>query len=291
MIPYYDSGSFLIEAVKSALDQSYEAVEIVIVDDASPNMPAEAVLAQYPELRQSKRIQLLRCDCNEGPSLATNRGIKAASGDLILTLDDDDLLAADCLSACWGELEKSGADIVFPSMKYFGEQNFVVVPDIRLEKLLLGDGASPTFLARRSLYDQLQYRRADLCEDVDFLLRVLVGGFKIGYVTEPLFFYRKHSESYSTKQKALWSARMATLRALHPDLYAENAALVMDQMEVRYRRLEAEYQVLHSDWQKKEAFYNLFLPWHRGYQFFRSQLCAAKAALPTSLKKVGQSEG
>ena len=76
----------------SCLKQVYPAHEIIVVDDASSDDSAGMVLSEFPAVR------LLRLEKNSGPATARNRGIAAASGDIIAFTDDDCLLPPDFLS-------------------------------------------------------------------------------------------------------------------------------------------------------------------------------------------------
>jgi glycosyltransferase involved in cell wall biosynthesis len=89
IIPVYNRGAMLREAVQSVLTQTWRPLEIVIVDDGSSDdtpQVAEQLRAQYPEI-----IRLL-CQANAGPGAARQAGLEAANGEFIQFLDSDDLL-------------------------------------------------------------------------------------------------------------------------------------------------------------------------------------------------------
>jgi len=83
IIPVYNGADFLAEAVTSALTQTYQALEIVIVDDGSTD--------RTPEVARSfgERVRYLRQD-NAGPAVARNTGLAEARGELVAFLDADD---------------------------------------------------------------------------------------------------------------------------------------------------------------------------------------------------------
>lgn len=84
VVPFFDNASYVVEAVESALAQTYRPVEIVLVDDGSTDGGWEAVQAY------SGRATLIRQD-NQGAGPARNTGLAAARGELIAFLDADDL--------------------------------------------------------------------------------------------------------------------------------------------------------------------------------------------------------
>jgi glycosyltransferase involved in cell wall biosynthesis len=89
IIPTFDRPGWLREAVASVLAQDFDDFECVVVDDGS-TLPVE--------LPDDPRIRLLRHSENKGLPAALNTGIRAALGDYVTFLDDDDLLTPDRLS-------------------------------------------------------------------------------------------------------------------------------------------------------------------------------------------------
>jgi glycosyltransferase involved in cell wall biosynthesis len=90
VIPCYEQARFLPRAIESALGQSYSPVEVIVVDDGSPDDTAE-VAANYPE------VQLLRTR-NQGVAAARNSGLEVARGSLLVFLDADDILLSNAVA-------------------------------------------------------------------------------------------------------------------------------------------------------------------------------------------------
>lgn len=88
IIPTYDRPQLLQRAVDSVLDQVYEPIELIVVDDHSPT-PVQESLAQL-ERQSIESTQVLRHAENRGLSAARNTGITSSSGEYIAFLDDDD---------------------------------------------------------------------------------------------------------------------------------------------------------------------------------------------------------
>lgn len=84
IIPVYNQAAFLADAVKSVLEQDYQSIEIVIVDDGSTDNSAQVA--------ESFKENKVRCvsQSNQGAAAARNTGIQSASGELIAFLDADD---------------------------------------------------------------------------------------------------------------------------------------------------------------------------------------------------------
>ena len=87
VITTYDRPSYLPRAVESVSRQTYDRIELILVDDASPTPASETVSAddyQFPE------FEIVRHDENKGPNAARNTGVSAANGKYVAFLDDDD---------------------------------------------------------------------------------------------------------------------------------------------------------------------------------------------------------
>lgn len=88
VIPTYGRGGRLLDAVRSVLDQSYENIELLVVDDGSPK-PVVDQLEEF-QFERLASVEFLRHEENRGANAARNTGIRLASGDYIAFLDDDD---------------------------------------------------------------------------------------------------------------------------------------------------------------------------------------------------------
>lgn len=91
IIPVYDTGLYVLDALDSVLGQTAPPAEILLVDDASG--PATAALLDRAAARRPDLIRVLRHPENRGLAAARNTGIRAARADLLLLLDSDDALA------------------------------------------------------------------------------------------------------------------------------------------------------------------------------------------------------
>lgn len=95
------------ETLESLHRQTFAATEIIVVDDASEDGTAEEVAARWPSVR------LLRCDRNNGPGAARNRGLAAATGDFVIFFDSDDLATDDYLAARVETAIREQAELVY----------------------------------------------------------------------------------------------------------------------------------------------------------------------------------
>src|SRR5262245_10283065 len=113
IIPAWKAAGFIGRAIESALTSTGVSVEVVAVDDASPDATFETLKALALE---DNRIVIDRLPKNGGPSAARNRAIELATGRFIAILDADDAMAPGRLAQMLALAEKSEADIIVDNM-------------------------------------------------------------------------------------------------------------------------------------------------------------------------------
>lgn len=94
VVPLYNYSRYIEDCIRSIQKQNYENWELFVVDDCS----TDDSFAIAKKFEDDKRIQVFRTEVNSGYSKAKNEGIKASKGELITTLDADDMLTVDSLS-------------------------------------------------------------------------------------------------------------------------------------------------------------------------------------------------
>lgn len=109
VIPVYLAEANIEQAIASVVRQGVDGVEIICVDDQSPDASAEVISAIT---RTNDSVILLHHDTNQGPGGARNTGINAATGDYIAFLDADDLLADGAIRSLRDTVNASVVDLV-----------------------------------------------------------------------------------------------------------------------------------------------------------------------------------
>ena len=116
VIPCYNGGATILEAVQSALDQTYENLEIIIVDDGSTDNSGTIVR----ELMSTEPRLSLYTQENKGLSAARNTGLSYAKGQYIVFLDADDKLKETYIELALTYHQKDGeTTIVYSNMELF----------------------------------------------------------------------------------------------------------------------------------------------------------------------------
>jgi glycosyltransferase involved in cell wall biosynthesis len=125
VIPCYNDGLYLPQAVESALSQTHEDTEVIVVDDGSTDRSTTQALAGLPD-----QVTVLRQE-NAGLPAARNAGISAATGAYILPLDADDILGRTFGQHAVTVLDRSpGVGLVGSGTRLLGDENAVVHPAV-----------------------------------------------------------------------------------------------------------------------------------------------------------------
>jgi glycosyltransferase involved in cell wall biosynthesis len=196
IIPCYNQAQYLPETLQSVLDQTYTNWECVIVNDGSPDNTEEVALEWTKKDQRFKYFKKL----NGGLADARNYGIKASSGEYILPLDSDDLIAATYLEKAVTVFEShEDIGIVYSDASFFDGTNGVCkTRKHNLKRILLFNTMFCTSFFRRKDFDLTNGYNTNMVygyEDWDFWLTLTTMGIKAYKIPEYLFFYRIRSNS------------------------------------------------------------------------------------------------
>ena len=215
IIPTYNRGWIVGEAIDSVLAQDFADYELIVVDDGSTD-ETEAVLSDYGD-----RIRILR-QKNKGVSAARNTGIRSVAGDLVSFLDSDDLWLPSKLShqmaffhqhpqavACQTEeIWIRNGRRVNPKNRHRKPSGMIFEPSLAL--CLVSPSA---VMIRRSLFDQVGLFDESLpaCEDYDMWLRISCR-YPVHLISTPLIVKRGGHSDQLSRQPGLDRFRIQSLQ-------------------------------------------------------------------------------
>lgn len=126
IIPIFKVEQYIERCVCSVLNQTYRELEIILIDDCSPDNSmsiAKSFIEQSP-LGKDLQFVYLKHERNRGLSAARNTGMDAATGEYVYFLDSDDEITEDCIEALAKPLEEKKYDFVVGNYKNVGHYNF-----------------------------------------------------------------------------------------------------------------------------------------------------------------------
>ncbi|MEA2336204.1 MAG: hypothetical protein QOE82_211 [Thermoanaerobaculia bacterium] len=198
IIPTYNYGRFLREAIDSVLSQTYQVLELIVVDDGSTDDTPQ-ILASYGD-----RIRAI-FQSNGGVGAARNTGIAAARGEYLAFLDSDDIWLPDKLEKeialfdadptlglvhCGAETFDNSGKVLYVSLS--GLQGWVGPDLLRLDQTVIAAPGSGTTVPKRVAEEIGGFDpRLQPSEDWDFCYRI-AARYRVGYVPEILVRYRMH---------------------------------------------------------------------------------------------------
>ena len=122
-MPYFKKEMFVEETIKSILNQSYQNIEILIIDDEL-NDQSSKVLKKLSE--KDKRIKILLNEKNLGAGLSRNKGIQAATGEYIAFCDCDDLWSQFKLEEQLNFMKKFKADFTYTAYQIIDKKGKII---------------------------------------------------------------------------------------------------------------------------------------------------------------------
>jgi glycosyltransferase involved in cell wall biosynthesis len=124
VIPLFNYGKFLGEALESVRHQSIRNLDVIIVDDRSTD-DSVAVARTWLEHHASEfnMVALLQNRQNSKLGPTRNAAISFSDTEFFFPLDPDNLLLPDCIEKCLAMLDETGAGFAYPTLQYFGNQS------------------------------------------------------------------------------------------------------------------------------------------------------------------------
>lgn len=198
IIPCYNLGEYLDEAVDSVLEQTYQNFEIIIVNDGSTDTFTNRLLENYSR----PRVSVIQAE-NRGPGAARNAGIRIATGTYLCALDADDKLQPTYFEKAIKVLDENDS-LTFVScwVQTFGDEDWVWKQDFCDLPTLLGECtiATPALVRKAAVlavggYDESRTQWG--IEDWVLWISLVEQGYRGIILPEVLFYYRKRHGSLS----------------------------------------------------------------------------------------------
>ena len=223
IIPVFNYADFVPEALQSVAAQTLEKLDLIVIDDASPDDSAQMVRA-WIEAHGGRfnRVTLLRHRANAGLGFARNSGFAAAETRYVLPLDADNRLRPDACATLLAHLQAGDAAFAYPAIQQFGTKSTIFGREpFSVLRLQCGNYIDAMALVRKSAwaeaggYDHVQYG----WEDYDLWCRLVERGHHGIAVDEVLADYRVHAQSMlhtTTEIQDHKNDLIADLKRRHP---------------------------------------------------------------------------
>ncbi len=203
IVPVYNVYNYLDKCLTSLVNQTLDDIEIIVVNDGSPDNSQEIIekyQKKYPCIKAYKKK-------NGGMSSARNYGLKHASGEYIAFVDSDDYVELSFLEKMYECAKENNSDVVIcdyyavnEEVKRYMKCHMNYSNDDKKEYLL-----SPPMvwskLIKKEILDNEKFTEGIFYEDLDICVRMLPLVNKVSFVEEPLYnYYLQHSGSIMTQK-------------------------------------------------------------------------------------------
>lgn len=249
IVPVYNGEKYLDQCVSSIRQQTYENLEILLVDDGSPDRSGE-MCDQYAA--QDSRIRVIHKE-NEGQSLARNLAIDQARGQYITFVDCDDWIAPQAYEEMLALMERTGAKIVcggrYNVSEKTGERTLGLCPQreevLDCPQMLTRmftwqgcDSAPCDKIFGRSLFEGVRFPREIGSEDIGVLYKLVIRAQKIAMYPKPYYHYlqRAGSTSYGQVSPRLFHFPLRT-ETLYADIRSQVPEAIAPARYLRVRSL------------------------------------------------------
>lgn len=223
IIPVYNTGEYVEEAVCSIMNQTLSELQIIIINDGSTDNSLQ-ILTQLQN--KDNRITIYSQE-NKGLSAARNKGLNHAIGDYIYFMDSDDILNENALKTCFDKCSSENLDFVFFDAESFSDDNISLLLSYnRKEKISTHEQTGLQSL--NTLIDASQYKSSVwllfidrnylnslsldflsgiIHEDQLFTAKLFVQAQKVAYIPETFFYRRLRPDSIMTKPYSMINVR------------------------------------------------------------------------------------
>jgi glycosyltransferase involved in cell wall biosynthesis len=229
-VSHFNLGDYLPDTLASLAAQTYSNLEVLVIDDGSTCPQARQVLAEQERLYPHFRFL---CQTNAGPGAARNRALREARGDYFIPVDADNIALPAMV------------EMLVRGMRNFPELSVMTcfclafrnTADIAREEFLFlscPTGGPHLLSCVHNVYGDTNaiFRTADLravggfetdrstcCEDWETFVKVVNAGYRLGVIPEPLFYYRRRTDSLSGVMTREWTDFYPFVRRILKDFF------------------------------------------------------------------------
>lgn len=278
IVPFYNVEKYARKCIESIINQSYKNIEIILVDDGSPDCCGK-ICDEYAQ--KDKRIKVIHKK-NGGLSDARNIGIKEATGKYIGFVDSDDYIAPDMYEYLYNLIKQNNADISICGVQDFYEgkefveqlieENIEILNKEDAIKELLNDKKIRSHawdkLYKKELFDNIEYPKGRKMEDIATTYKLFALSEKIVLGKEIKYYYLQRNNGIMlSKSSDMWIdyyeltlERFNEINKLYPNMVENKLSLlntivylfVQDNNELKnYLKDKKVYKVYNRIYNKK----------------------------------------
>ena len=210
IVPVYKVEKYLQKCLDSIAAQTYKNLELILVDDGSPDRCGEMCDSFEKTNSYTKVIH----QKNQGLSAARNSGIDCAAGEYLMFVDSDDYITEDCVAYLLGLIQKYDADIAVSGLRYINEGKQLpesngisidecLTPEEAIARMCYGKGFGcygPGKLYKAELFHNYRFPVGKLYEDLATTYKVIGDALRVAYGNKIVYYWIQRSGSIMHSQ-------------------------------------------------------------------------------------------
>ena len=262
IVPIYQVEAYLDQCIKSIINQSFKELEIILVDDGSPdNCPA--ICDSWAE--KDKRIKVIHKP-NGGLSDARNAGLEIATGEYISFIHSDDWILPEMYERMLSLMLKENADICACNIRscypeheeVWGCKEYFTGESEQILDMLYSDTKYPVSalnkLYKSECWKELRFPVGKICEDAFTTYQLVHNAERIVQVPEAYYCYRIRPQSIMTSafsikrmdEEEAWRANYQFVKTHYPALYRHAFRFYLQKVHVLIRTISRDQRKEYS---------------------------------------------
>jgi glycosyltransferase involved in cell wall biosynthesis len=215
LVPVYKSSAYIEKCAESLLNQTFEDIEYIFVNDATPDDSIEKlknIIEKYPN--RKNKIRIIDHLSNRGSAATKNSAIDASNGDYLSFVDSDDYIEPEMIEVLYNKALEKNADVVvsnliieFDNKSFIFDDKIYDKPEDNFIHMMLHKQTSSSMcnkLVKSSLYKRIDCRVPDnlnYCEDWHIMTRIYFLANKIVKTNQAFYHYIQYNSGSITKSK------------------------------------------------------------------------------------------
>lgn len=237
IIPAYNHEKYVQETIKSVIDQTYKNIELIIIDDGSPDKTLEKI-NELKEACEKRFVRfIVQTQDNQGTCVTMNKLLECVQGEYVYLIASDDKMSPDAIETLYAFLSQNedyalavGENLFIDgdSIQCYWDANKNNVYDLKdavrtsfsdflikmasrvdflsdefgsYESLLIGNYIPNGYLIRKSIFEKIGYFTKDAPLEDYYLMLQISKYAKMKYINKPLFYYRWHGANTISRVK------------------------------------------------------------------------------------------
>ena len=210
--PIHKAERFIERCAKSLLNQDFESIEYIFINDATPDDSFKILKKLVDQCNRKGDIKLLENEYNLGVAKTRKKGMLEASGEYVIQIDSDDWIESNMISTLYNKAKQDNADIAvcdyyisfITGKETYRKEEYKPNIDFNIKNIMLGK-VHPAFwntLIKRSLYVEKNIfpeGKINMGDDYEMMLKLFLSTEKVSYIPKAFLYYTQYNENSITK--------------------------------------------------------------------------------------------